>query len=146
MVFKRLMWALCKVPLPVLSWDSRFSFQASYVKPPSLSQLTENSLQAFPFPYQGPSQLLHLLRCGCFPFTSCHAGLQRASPACSKRTFGAQQRIRLIGCGWIQGVLHKASCFLLLGKLVLSCLFLLLSLDASNLNRAQCPQPVCDSH
>lgn len=142
------MWTLCKVSCPFCP-----GIQGSASRPPMLNTLAclssqETPSKPFPSLSQGPSQLLHLLCCGCFPLTSCQAGLQRASPACFRPAFGAQQWIHLIGCGWIQGVLHKACCFLLLGKLVLSCLFLLLSLDASlaNLSRAQCPQPVCDSH
>lgn len=141
---QRLMWALCEVPL--LCPGSRFSFQAFYVKPHSLSQLTGHSLQACPFPGQGPSQLLHLLSCGSFPFPSCQAHLQRASSACFRHTFGAQQQIQfdwLDPRGPTRGML--VSPFREVGSL---CLFLLLSLDASpaNLSRARHPQPVCDSH
>lgn len=143
---QRLMWALCEVPL--LCPGSRFSFQAFYVKPHSLSQLTGHSLQALPSLDQGPSQLLHLLSCGSFPFRSCQAHLQRASSACFRHTFGAQQQTQfdwlwLDPRGPTQGMLlspfREVDCL---------CLFLLLSLDASpaNLSRARHPQPVCDSH
>lgn len=140
-----LMWALCEVSL--LCPGSRYSFQVFCVKPRSLSQPTGHSLQAPPSLGQGPSQLLHLLSCGSFPFPSCQAHLQRASSACFRHTFGAQQQIQfdwlwLDPRGPTQGML--LSPFREVDSL---CLFLLLFLDASpaNLRRAWHPQPVCDS-
>lgn len=133
---RRLMWALCEVT-SALSW---FRVQL----PGLLCEIP----QFVPSLDQGPSQLPHLLSCGSFPFPSCQAHLQRASSACFRHTFGAQQQIQfdwlwLDPRGPTQGML--LSPFREVGSL---CLFLLLCLDASpaDLSRARHPQPVCVSH